>query len=34
MINITAITITALICLTVGFIAWMAFRDADKEGKR
>lgn len=34
MINYTTITITALICLTVGFIAWLAFRDTDKEGKK
>lgn len=33
MMNFTAVTITALICLTVGFIAWLAFRD-EKGGKR
>ena len=32
MINYTAITITALICLTVGFVFWLAY--SDKEGKK
>jgi len=32
--NMTAVTITAIICVTVAFIFWMAYQDNNKKGDK
>jgi hypothetical protein len=32
--NYTAIAITAIICVTVGFIFWLGFQDNQKGGRK